>query len=153
MSRSKGPEPFFRADRGLWYVQIGNKQHNLGKDAEEAKKRWHALMAAPPPADVPEDPLVVTVVDEFLTWTEQHREKRTYGWYLNYLQGFVSSLPDPTAFTVSRLKPFHVEKWASAAKGKWGPSYRHGAIRSVQRCFRWAERQGYIQLSPVRHVE
>ena len=34
MSRSNGPEPFFRADRGLWYVQVHNKQHNLGRDED-----------------------------------------------------------------------------------------------------------------------
>ena len=111
-------------------------------------------MAAPPPTkDQPEDPPVATVVDEFLAWTEQHREKRTYGWYLNYLQEFVVSLPQPTTFPVSRLKPYHVEKWVDAAKERWGASCRHGAIRSVQRCFRWAEKQGYIEMSPVRHIE
>ncbi|QEL18345.1 tyrosine-type recombinase/integrase [Limnoglobus roseus] len=155
MSRSNGPEPFFRADRGIWYVQVHGKQHNLGRDEAEARKRWHALMAAPPPStsDHPEDPLLATVVDEFLTWTQQHREARTYTWYLNYLQEFVESLPQAATFTVSRLKPFHVEKWVSAAKERWGASCQHGAIRSVQRCFRWAEKQGYIQLSPVRHIE
>jgi hypothetical protein len=24
------PKPFFRKSRGLWYVQIADKQHNLG---------------------------------------------------------------------------------------------------------------------------
>lgn len=154
MSRRKGPEPFFRADRGLWYVQVGGKQHNLGRDEEEARRRWHALMSRPEPVPTARNgsPLVVAVIDEFLTWNESHRAPRTLGWYKEYMTSFVASLPAPETFPVSDLKPHHVERWVSSHK-TWGPSYRHGAIRSVQRCFRWAEKQGYIDLSPVRHIE
>ena len=43
------PKPFFRDDRGLWYVQIEGKQHNLGRDKGEAFRRYHLLMQAPKP--------------------------------------------------------------------------------------------------------
>lgn len=156
MSRRNGPEPFFREDRGLWYVQLRGKQHNLGRDRDEAFRRWHTLMSAPEPlaeSDLGEV-LLVSVVDEFLAWTKQRRAERTYTWYRKYMEMFVASLPDPENFPVSQLKPFHVERWISApGKEGWGPNYRHGAIRTVQRCFRWAEKQGYIELSPVRHIE
>lgn len=156
MSRRNGPEPFFRADRGLWYVQVGGRQHNLGTDERDAVRRWHALMARPEPVPEARDgsPLVVALVDEFLSWNKTHRAARTFNWYRDYLQTFVESLPDAATFPVSRLRPHHVERWVSApARADWGASYRHGAIRSVQRCFRWAEKQGYIDLSPVRHIE
>ncbi len=113
-------------------------------------------MAAPPPLACAEeeDPLVAAVIDEFLTWTERRRAGRTLGWYEGHLQSFIESLPDPAAFPVSRLRPLHVERWLAAPTRKgWGPSHRHGAIRAVQRCFRRAEKQGHIQLSPVRHIE
>jgi hypothetical protein len=32
------PKPFFRAPRGLWYVQIDGRQVNLGPDTD-----WHDL--------------------------------------------------------------------------------------------------------------
>jgi hypothetical protein len=38
------PTPFFRTDRGLWYVQTSGKQHNLETDQEGAEKRSHELM-------------------------------------------------------------------------------------------------------------
>lgn len=41
----KRPEPFFRALRGLWYVQFGKKQINLGPDEEQAWAKYHELMA------------------------------------------------------------------------------------------------------------
>lgn len=154
MSRRNGPEPFFRSDRGLWYVQIGSKQHNLGRDEAEARRRWHALMAQPEP--VPRaangSPLVVAVIDEFLTWNESHRAPRTLRWYKEYMTSFVASLSAPETFPVSDLKPHHIERWVTSHT-TWGPSYRHGAFRAMQRCFRWAEKQGYIDLSPVRHLD
>ena len=39
------PKPFFRASRGLWYVQINDKQLNLGADRTAAFSRYHELMA------------------------------------------------------------------------------------------------------------
>jgi hypothetical protein len=30
------PKPFFRKSRGLWYVQIDGKQHNLGPHQADA---------------------------------------------------------------------------------------------------------------------
>lgn len=154
MSRRKGPEPFFRSDRRLWYVQVAGKQHNLGRDEEEADRKWHALMSRPDriPTAMDGSPLVVSVIDEFLTWNESHRAARTLVWYKEYLTSFVASLTSPETFSVIELKPHHIDRWVSSHK-TWGASYRHGAIRSVQRCFRWAEKQGYIELSPVRHIE
>jgi hypothetical protein len=36
--------PFFRQDRGLWYVQIHGKQHNLGRDQDSAFRKYHDLI-------------------------------------------------------------------------------------------------------------
>ena len=41
------PKPFFRAPRGLWYVQLDGRQVNLGPDRDEAFRRYHDLMARP----------------------------------------------------------------------------------------------------------
>ena len=43
------PKPFFRGDRGLWYVQLNGKQHNLGREKDDAFRRYHQLMQAPTP--------------------------------------------------------------------------------------------------------
>jgi hypothetical protein len=43
------PKPFFRKQTGTWYVQIGKKQHNLGRDEQVAKQKYHALMAGRQP--------------------------------------------------------------------------------------------------------
>ena len=42
------PKPFFRQSRGLWYVQVGGKQINLGHDRDAAFRQYHALMGTGP---------------------------------------------------------------------------------------------------------
>ena len=43
------PKPFFRKDRGLWYVQR-EKQINLGPDRDTAFRQYGELIAKPRPA-------------------------------------------------------------------------------------------------------
>ena len=32
------PKPFFRRDRGLWYVQLRGRQHNLGANRDAFRR-------------------------------------------------------------------------------------------------------------------
>jgi hypothetical protein len=61
------PKPFFRAPRGLWYVQLDGRQVNLGPDRDEAFRSYHDLMARgrgePEPAT---GDAVVSILDAFL---------------------------------------------------------------------------------------
>jgi integrase len=142
------PKPFHRADRDLWYVQIRGKQHNLGRDKDDAFRRYHQLMQAPEPV---ESTLAVGIIDGFLEWTREHRAARTYDWYKAHLQSFINSLVNKQIAT-DELRPFHVQQWADA-HSSWGPSYRRGAIIAVQRAFLWAEKLGHIDKSPIRYIE
>ena len=144
------PKPFFRAPRGLWYVQIDGRQVNLGPERDEAFRRYHDLMARG--RDRPEPPAgdaAVSILDAFLDWCQKHRAPRTYEWYREYLQSFARSIPRD--LTVDRLKPIHVQQWVDAQPG-WRRGKR-GAIAAVQRAFNWAAKMGLIGASPVRHVE
>jgi integrase len=142
------PKPFFREDRGLWYVQLHGKQHNLGSDKDDAFRRYHQLMQAPTPV---ESTLALGIIDGFLEWTKQHRSAGTYGFYYEHLQSFTNSLLDKRLQT-EQLKPFHVQQWVDSHPS-WGPTYRRGAIGAVQRAFLWAEKLGHIEKSPICHIE
>ena len=37
-------KPFFRASKQAWYVQIGKRQISLGKDREEAFRRYREIL-------------------------------------------------------------------------------------------------------------
>ncbi len=144
------PKPFFRAPRGLWYVQIDGRQVNLGPDRDEAFRRYHDLMARgrdrPEPAT---GDAVVSVLDAFLDWCQKHRAARTYDWYRDYLQSFADSIP--CGLSVAQLRPIHVQQWVDSQPG-WGRGKRC-AITAVQRAFIWAAKMGLIEANPVRHVE
>ncbi len=62
------------------------------------------------------------------------------------------SLPNPSAFPVTDLKPFHVQQWIDSKK-TWGATYRNNAITAVKRCLSWAEKLGHIDRNPIRSVE
>ncbi len=42
----KQPRPFYRRYTRSWYVQIGKKQINLGRDKKAAWDKYHQIMAA-----------------------------------------------------------------------------------------------------------
>lgn len=65
------------------------------------------LMQAPAPFA---SMLAVGVIDGFLEWTKQHRSPRTYEWYLEFLQSFITSLCD-NGLSTDEFKQFHVHHW------------------------------------------
>ena len=122
------PKPFFREDRGLWYVQLYGKQHNLGRDKDAAFRKYHDLMRAPAPVA---SELVMGVIEGFLDWCCKHRAPRTYEGHRWHLQRFVDQLPNAGRMTVEELKPHHVVAWVDAHPD-WGQTYRRNAkLRSA----------------------
>jgi integrase len=150
------PKPFFRAPRGLWYVQIDGKQVNLGPEKDAAFKTYHGLMqqrdempAAMQPASG--NPLVVVIVDEFLDWCEKHRAPDTYRWYKDRLQSFCKTIE--TTLTADELRPHHVQKWVDNYGVPLKSGSRRNLIASVKRAMKWAEEQGYIDHSRIAHMK
>ena len=146
----KFPKPFFRSARDAWFVQVGAKQINLGKDRESAFRRYHEIMGRPEAVAVPTATrTAVGVMDAFLDWCQKHKAARTYDWYRAYLESFGRVLPRD--LPVAQLRPFHVQHWLDA-----NPAWRtgkRGAVIAVQRAFNWALRMGLIDANPVRSIE
>ena len=145
---SRRPRPWFREGRG-WYAQIEGKQRFLAHDKNEAYDRFHELMSHRPSPTISGDQVAV-VLDLFLDWTEQHRAPRTYDWYRERLQWFLGSIPG--SLQVSQLRPYHVQQWVDAHRG-WSNTHKRGCITAVKRAFSWAQKMGYIEMSPVAHIE
>lgn len=153
-------KPFFRASRGLWYVEISRgKQVNLGKDKDAAFARYHDLMAGagqasqgqpePESGDVAPN-LVVVLVDRFLDWCQKHRAADTYRWYRDRLQLFCTAVPH--GLTIAQLRNYHVQQWVDSFESL-SPGSKRNHCRAVQRAMRWAARQGYVEVSPIAHLE
>lgn len=143
------PKPFFRKFTATWYVQLGRKQINLGKDKKAAFRRYHELMADRGTAS---DQLskVAEVFEEYLEWLHTHRSEGTYQQAVHYLSLFARHI-GPGA-KVRELTGMLVTRWIEK-QGSWSPTTQHDAVALVQRAFRWAVRRGLIRQSPVEHVE
>jgi integrase len=164
----KFPKPFFRSGRG-WYIQLGKEQikladgpQNAGTEAA-AFHRYHELMAErgrvqPGSPPVAEPSLTVAeMFEKYLDWCEKHRAPRTYEWYRDHVQSFIShhkgTAADMASLPVPALKAFHVVEWADAHAESWSPAYRRGAIVAIQRPFNFAEELGYITATPIKKIK
>lgn len=143
------PKPWYRPSRGVWYVTLDGTQHNLGPDRDEALKRYQALITQPREKKVAADSLVA-VIDAFLDWCEKHRAPDTYDWYHYRLERFVGAIP--ADLKTNQLRPFHVQKWIDSYD-ELAPGSKRNYCRAIQRAMRWAEQQGYIERSPIAHME
>jgi integrase len=156
MPREQHPEPFWRQQTQCFYVQIGKKQHRLSKDRDEAYRLYHELMSRPPEqqALTPVNPIpsgqVVELLDTFLEWARKNKAPRTYAWYRENIQRFVSAIP--ATLTIAELKPYHVT-CAMDAWPHWGNNTRHDFISAVKRAFNWALDEEIIDRSPLARMK
>ncbi len=113
------PRPFYRKSRGLWYVQINGRQINLGRDEDAAFRKYHGLMAAPPPPRRAESgPFAVgELFDAFLDWCHKHRSKRTYEGHKWHLSKFHRWLAD-AAMPAGDLRPHHLIAYTAGMTAK-----------------------------------
>ncbi len=126
-------------NRQSWFVTIDGVRRNLGKDRKTAFRKFHELMAQPQRRAVASES-VVSLIDAFLDWTQKDRAERTYDWYRERLQWFVSFIP--AALTVSQLKPFHVQNWIDGKECSDG--HKRGCVTAVMRSMNWSAKMGYI---------
>ncbi len=125
------PKPFFKKGRGVWYVEINRKQHNLGPDKDEALRLYRQLMGQPREQKISPESLAA-IIDAFLEWVDRNLSPDTYEWYR--WQRFVDKYPDMRAVD---LRPFLVAAWADDYS--ISITTRRNYLRSVKRCVKWAE--------------
>ena len=143
------PEMYKRKWNDSWYVQIGRKQHNLGRDEKAAKLNLAKLIAEkrPPALDAP----VVTLFDRFLDWCKVNRSPRSHEFYQDAINSFRQSIGN--RLTVDDLRPYHVTTWLDVRYATASNTYKNNLIRGVQRPFNWAVKEQYIDRNPIKGIE
>lgn len=145
----KQPKPFFRKFTQSWYVQIGKRQINLGRDRKQAWQKYHDLMANR--EFVSKDlETVAQLYEMYLDWCEQRRSAGTYRNNRLYLRSFVSCIG--TRLRIERLRPLHISDWISQHPD-WSSTTGNDAIAIAQRPFNWAIRQGRLNKNPIAYIE
>jgi integrase len=149
------PKPFFRESRGLWYIQFGGKQYNLGRGTEEDAveaavelKKKLRLEVARHEALVDSE-YVETLAVKFVQWCAKNRSPETAECYQARIQSFLDHAKD---IRVADLKPYHLDDWCDVHP-TWSDGMKRGAMMAVQRCLNWAAKKGYIPFSPIAKVE
>jgi len=145
MTRCVEAKPYFRKQTKSWYFSTGGKQYPLGKDREEAFRKFHEMMAEKEvlPTSVA---TLYELSQVYLDWCQTNRSKSTYDRYLHYLKSFIAHVG--RSLKVATLKPHHLTKWAQSP-GTWNSTSQNDAMGIVQRMLNWAVEQGYIQRSPL----
>ena len=141
------PKPFFRKQTKSWYVQLGKRQINLGRDEKAAWKKYHELMLQEnEPAEID---FVVDLLDQYLDWLFKHRKLGTYKKAKHYLSQFAKFVGKK--LRVGQLTPRKVSKWIEEKK-TWGPTTSNDAISVVQRAFNWGINNQLINKNPIVQI-
>jgi len=143
----KFPKPWFRPKRGVWFVTLGGKQHNLGPDRDAAFQAYHEIMGQPKKRAAPTGS-VVALIDLFLEHVQKNQARETYLWYQSRLEKFARRYPD---LLVSQLKKFHVQQWIDSYEVAGGTKRNYA--RSILRCMKWCEEEELIDKSPLCHFK
>lgn len=138
-------KPWYRKERGQWYVQHRGRQVPLGADKEQAERQWHAMMALSQVDTAGDDNPFKIVADERLDWVKRHKKPKTYAVYRMHLEAFGRLHGD---VPVKSLKPLHVDA-VLKENDHWGKSTIRGFMVCVSTTLNWAVTQGYISHNPL----
>jgi integrase len=151
MAMGRPAKPWFRTQTGSWYATVEGKAVSLGvrgrDNKSQALQAWHRLMVAGKPKS-PTDATAITVAEvltAFLADTEGRVQTTTQEFYCRFLLPFSER---HGSLTVNRLTPALAE--AYARKPTWSSSTRNDALGTLATAFRWAERSGLLERSPLK---
>jgi len=144
---AKTPKPWFRKGRG-WFVTIGGKQLNLGRDKKAAYREYFRLMQQPAQRRKVSGRSLAAIIDDFLEHVSKNNAADTYRWYRDLLQKFVLLYPE---LIVDDIRPYHVQRWVDSYE-HLSKSSRTNHLRAVKRCVRWAVAQGYLDRNPLQYL-
>ncbi|MCD0458958.1 tyrosine-type recombinase/integrase [Roseiconus lacunae] len=142
------PKPFFRKQKQCWYVQIEGRRISLGKDKEQAWKRYHEIMAGNRPI-VESTVTVVELLERYLDWVQANRKPTTYDKIRHRLRHFSKHVGLKTK--VMDLAGADLAKWVESEK-TWNSTTRSDGIACVIRCFNWAVERRFLSRNPVDKV-
>jgi integrase len=158
------PKPFYRTQTHSFYVQLDDRQINLGSDEAEAYRRWHLLMAGADesviaamnepakPIDKPQPITVRQLVKSYLGWQDGQTKlaARTKQWYKLHFDSFLTVAGERPAEEITQAD---VDKWFEKCGVGWGDNYRLGCFRALSRLYNWGRKRGKVNCNPVRDME
>jgi integrase len=147
---ARRPKPWYWKSRKIWCVYQNGEKILLGPDREVAFTRYHEIMAKPAEKCHPiERGCVAAILDDFLTWTEENRAKKTYSRYRDFIQSFVNEFG---RMGILAINSSHVTAWLNT-QHQWNSTTKRNAITALQRGFNWAVKNRGLEKNPIRGME
>lgn len=143
----RSPTPWKRKQTGNWYIELGGKQINLGKDKELAFEEYHKLMTAKHQGRSIGNVTVRQILDAYWNWFKNSHKPSTVNHRTPVLQAFAKSVP--ATLKARQLKGHHVQKWLDKDYPGNGPTTLNTYIATIKAAMNWAVSQGYIEFSPI----
>lgn len=144
---ARTPKPWYWKARKSWYVTINGERHNLGPEKKEAIDEFHKLMASP--AAKLKNDSVAAVLDDFLTWCEENRARKTFTRYRDFIQSFIDK---HGLLRVRDLHSGHVTTWLNE-RTAWNSTTKRNAITALMRGFNWAVKNRGLDKNPIKGME
>jgi integrase len=145
------PQPWFWAEKQVWCIVLGGKRIRLGRDRDEAYRRFHRLMAerGEMTATVGGEASVQQLVDAYLVDAERRLRKNT----LRVTKGFVDSFACWCGSLRGKdVKRHHVDAWIRA-NPRWCQTTEHLAKTRIVTLFRWGVEQGLLAVNPIQGIK
>jgi hypothetical protein len=146
----KIPQPWFRKSTQSWYVCIGGRQIPLGKDRDEAFRKFHGMMADRRPDLAGADPelRVGQLVNVFLADAQRRLKPNTLRITKAFLDSFAVQFGK---LRVPEVKRLHVEAWVRAHP-RWSETTENLAKTRLVTMFNFAVEQGLIDRNPIKAI-
>jgi integrase len=145
------PRPWYRKEKGGWYVCLEGRQVNLGKDKDEAFRKFHRLMAGDkesPGVQKPNGPTVAELAEHYLADMGRRVAVRTAYVARCYLQPFLARCGRLHA---NALKKYHIEE-VIREHGRWNATTENHVKSRIVALFSWCVEQGLTEENPVKGI-
>ena len=143
------PTPWQWKGRTGWYARIKGRVIRLGDTKTEAHQRLSRILSGTEPSGSSAKGLTThALCAEFATHGTSSLAPLTQQWYARHLDSFREACGQISAL---EIKPLDVTRWLNGKS--WKDTTRRGAVTAVKRAFRWAHRQGLLDVNPLELLE
>lgn len=148
------PKPWQRKDTGVWYVQIGKKQINLGRDKKKAETKANQLIreAMRNEGVAPAGGYTVgEIVASYKSWLEKNRAPTTASVLGGVLDRFLSAAKC-SDLPAHKLTPPIVQVFIDSHPADTSPTTIHTYITNIGGMMNWAVKYGMAESNPIEKM-
>lgn len=146
-------KPWLKKQTGVWYVQIGNKQHSLGRDKAKAQTLANKLVreAATARGEVPPGGYsFAELLDLYSANLQRTKAPSTYEAKKYFIEALKASPLGKRA--AEAIKPIHITEFLAAQPRIKSPTTTHTRITFLIGVYNWGLAVGAVTRNPLARM-